>query len=206
MNPLCVSAQGFASLHVFKLYHYRYSRGSPLITRREDLFRGRNTLPHRRAHPVMLLSVDNEAVFQPLLQLGRPLHVARFPRLEFPGQILVASFAQLSNDLRILCRQLVLQFIQSFDRRKDGHRNFDSVLRHTTSILICARKANSVDVSLRNSVHFRGTVVLLVRRRQIGGRSASQLSTINSHLLSHCLELRAEHVHARVGVKVVTEQ
>ena len=62
--------------------------------------------------------------------------MARFPRFEFPAQILAASFAQLSNDLRILRRQPILQFIQSFDGREYVHRNFDIVLGQATSVSI----------------------------------------------------------------------
>ena len=98
--------------------------------------------------------------------------MARFPRLEFPGQILTARFAQLSNNLRILRCQPVLQFIQSLDRRKHVHRNFDSVLGHAISVLVQNRKANAVAV---------------LSRRRIN----SELSTVNSpQLLNHFLKLR----------------
>jgi hypothetical protein len=59
-----------------------------------------------------------------------------FPRLEFASYILTTSLTQFAHNARILCRQLVFQFIESFDRRQYRYGNFNNVLRHAISVPI----------------------------------------------------------------------
>ena len=66
-----------------------------------------------------------------LVQLGRAW---RFPGFELPGQVLLAGGTQISDELGILRRQPVLQFIQSFDGRENGRGDFDSFHFHGRSV------------------------------------------------------------------------
>lgn len=83
--------------------------------------------------------------------------MARFPRLKFASQILATRFAQLDNDLGVLRRQPVLQFIERFDGRKHWHRDFDTVLRHLGSVSAGASQSSSaakMRAEIRNPIRF----------------------------------------------------
>src|SRR6266478_2390521 len=60
--------------------------------------------------------------------------MTRLPDLELACQILLARLAQFSNNLRILGRQPILQFIESFHRRKHGNWDLNNILSHNTTV------------------------------------------------------------------------
>ena len=60
--------------------------------------------------------------------------MAGTPRIEFTGKVFTAGIAQLSDDLRIVCREPILQLVQCFHTVQHRLRYDDILLCHAQII------------------------------------------------------------------------